>query len=148
MHNVHPFQLGSFECAVLYDGSRSMPLADIFPNVPTGLLHQAAIECNATLESVEVGYNLLYSDHSAVEIASQGETLLHVVDAIRHPVQVANPEWASFIDSLPAQIGPTNRLLLDRAVDKQATVFGAHLAFPALGRVEETDEAWRWNPLS
>jgi len=37
------------------------------------------------------------SDHYAVEIESEGQTLIHIVDAFRHPIQVVHPEWYSFI---------------------------------------------------
>ena len=41
------------------------------------------------------------SDHYAVEIESTGEVLLHIVDAFRHPIQVLQPTWYSFLDSYP-----------------------------------------------
>ena len=51
------------------------------------------------------GVKLIYApghrtDHYAVQINSGGETLIHVVDSIRHPLQ-ANHKWASFIDTDP-----------------------------------------------
>ncbi|MEM7531063.1 MAG: MBL fold metallo-hydrolase [Chloroflexota bacterium] len=91
-------------------------------------------------------------DHTAVEIQSQGdnglETLLHVVDGIRHPVQVANPRWASFIDSYPEQTADTNVKLLERAIQNNALIFGAHLSFPALGHVRVTADGIEWSPVS
>lgn len=72
------------------------------------------------------------SDHYAVEIESEGNTLLHIVDAFRHPIQVLHPNWYSFIDSYPEQTVKTIKTLLERAKEKEALVFGAHLEFPGL----------------
>jgi glyoxylase-like metal-dependent hydrolase (beta-lactamase superfamily II) len=88
------------------------------------------------------------SDHSAVEIESDGEMLLHVVDGIRHPLQTANPNWASFIDSDPVETAATNRRLLARAAAKNALVFAAHLPYPGLGRVRGQDGRWIWDPAT
>jgi len=90
-------------------------------------------------------------DHTAVEIQSAGqsgvETLLHVVDGIRHPVQIANPRWVSFIDSYPEQTADTNVKLLERAIHNDALIFGAHLSFPALGRVKVAADGVDWLPI-
>ena len=72
------------------------------------------------------------SDHYAVEIESEGEVLLHIVDAFRHPIQVLHPDWYSFIDSYPAQTVVTIKALLKRAKEKKAVIFGAHLPFPGI----------------
>ena len=84
------------------------------------------------------------SDHMAVEIQSVGETLLHIVDGIRHPIQVVHPEWTSFIDSFPEQLTETNRMLFQRAAQKGALVFATHLTFLALGRVQPGVSGWVW----
>ena len=88
------------------------------------------------------------SDHSAVEIQSKGATLLHVVDGIRHPLQAAYPNWASFIDSDPIETAATNRRLLARATAKNALVFAAHLPYPGLGRVHGQNGRWIWEPAT
>ncbi len=84
------------------------------------------------------------SDHVAVQIQSEEATLLHVVDSLRHPVQIANPIWASYIDSFPEQIVKTNQALLRRAFETEAILFATHMTFPALGKVQKTDEQYRW----
>ena len=85
------------------------------------------------------------SDHYAVEVSSNGETLIHVVDSIRHPFQVNN-DWPSFIDSFPEQIVETNKLLVARILDKNALMFGAHFPFPALAKIEKEEDTvgWEW----
>ena len=75
------------------------------------------------------------SDHYAVEIESEGSTLLHIVDAFRHPIQMLNPEWYSFIDSYPEETVETIQSLLKRAKEKKAMIFGAHFEFPGLLKI-------------
>jgi glyoxylase-like metal-dependent hydrolase (beta-lactamase superfamily II) len=84
------------------------------------------------------------SDHTAVEVTSEEGVLLHVVDGIRHPLQADYPDWTSFIDSYPEQTAASNRALLERAVEREALLFGAHLPFPGLGRVRSAGEGWEW----
>ncbi len=75
------------------------------------------------------------SDHYAVEIESEGETLLHIVDAFRHPIQALHPEWYSFIDSYPEQTVVTIKALLKKAKEKKALVFGSHFEFPGIQKL-------------
>lgn len=84
------------------------------------------------------------ADHVTVQIQSQDMTLLHIVDSIRHPVQIANPTWTSYIDSFSDQLVDTNKQLLNRAVKTEAILFATHMQFPALGRVIKTDDGFRW----
>lgn len=88
------------------------------------------------------------TDHTALLVASAGERLLHVVDAVRHPLQMAHPEWYGTIDSFPQETVETRRRLLQRATAEQALIFGAHLAFPGLGYVHPQGSGWAWQPLS
>ena len=85
------------------------------------------------------------SDHFAVEISSEDETLIHVVDSIRHPFQT-NYAWPSFIDSFPEQIVETNKLLVGRILEKKARVMGAHFPFPALAKLSKKKDklVWEW----
>ncbi len=86
-------------------------------------------------------------DHMAVEIVSDGERLLHVVDGIRHPIQIMQPNWTSFIDSEPAQTAATNHMLLRRAARHSALLFGSHMAFPGLIRLLAESQGWRFRVL-
>ena len=87
------------------------------------------------------------TDHFAIEIHSDGEHLIHVVDSIRHPFQINYP-WASFIDSFPEEIIETNKRLVELILEKQATVFGAHFPFPALAKISKTTDSNNWEWLS
>ena len=88
------------------------------------------------------------SDHFAVEIVSEGATLLHVVDAFRHPIQAARPEWVSFFDSFPEQTTVTANRLMARAVEKDALIFCSHHAFPGLVRLSSAETTYTWTSLS
>lgn len=85
------------------------------------------------------------SDHYAVHLNSAGESLIHVVDSIRHPLQV-NYNWASYIDSYPEAIIKTNQSLLKDIIAQNALIFGAHFPYPALARVQEAigKKQWQW----
>ena len=83
-------------------------------------------------------------DHSALLISSQGESLLHIGDAILHPLQASYPGWMAKHDRLPDQTESSRRALIERSVIENALVFAAHLVFPGLGRFEEAGDAWRW----
>ena len=85
------------------------------------------------------------TDHTALEISSEGQTLIHVVDSIRHPVQITY-HWASFIDSYPDMVVETNKRLVERILAKDALIFGAHLPFPGLARLsrETSGLEWHW----
>lgn len=88
------------------------------------------------------------TDHVNVAITSAGKRLLHVVDSIRHPVQMPHPEWCGTIDSFPQEAAETRRRLLQRAAADQALIFGAHLTFPGLGYVQPQGPAWGWQALA
>lgn len=85
------------------------------------------------------------TDHTALEISSEDQTLIHVVDSIRHPVQITY-HWASFIDSYPDMVVETNKRLVERILAKDALIFGAHLPFPGLARLsrETSGLEWHW----
>ena len=88
------------------------------------------------------GFKMIFTpghrpDHFAVEIQSDGKTLLHIADGFRHEVQTLHPEWYSIYDSYPEQMAESVRLVLKRAKEKEAVLFGAHFVFPGLASFEE-----------
>jgi len=87
------------------------------------------------------------SDHFAVEVTSAGQSLIHVIDSMRHPFQCSYP-WPTFIDSFPEQIVETNKVLVKRILEKNAQIVGAHFPFPALASLSEKDGSVQWKWLS
>jgi glyoxylase-like metal-dependent hydrolase (beta-lactamase superfamily II) len=87
--------------------------------------------------------------HSALRITSEGDTLLHVGDAVHHLLHIAYPELLCSWDRAraPDQMVSTRRQLLKRAADEHALVFGPHLPFPALGWVVPKESGWQWQAM-
>jgi glyoxylase-like metal-dependent hydrolase (beta-lactamase superfamily II) len=86
-------------------------------------------------------------DHVALRIASEGQALLHLADAVIHPLFLERAGWASTYDFEPEEAVAVKRQLLDRAAAERALVFGAHFPFPGLGYVQQREKGWVWAPL-
>jgi glyoxylase-like metal-dependent hydrolase (beta-lactamase superfamily II) len=83
----------------------------------------------------------------AVEVASEGERLLHVADAAADPLlSLQHPDWFIQSDAWPAQALLTRRQLFSEAAADGKLVTTAHFATPGLGRVEEDGDRWTWRP--
>lgn len=87
-------------------------------------------------------------DHVVLKIASQHEHLLHLADAVIHPVFLEQQDWVSTYDSVPAQALAVKKRLLDRAASEEALVFAAHFPFPSLGYVRHGKKGWQWLPVT
>lgn len=80
----------------------------------------------------------------AVQIASNGETLIHAADALHFVVQIAHPEWSLNVDLQPQVSVQTRRTLLGRAARENTRLMAYHFPFPGLVRVVAHDSAWAW----
>jgi len=85
--------------------------------------------------------------HMAVVIASDGEQLLYISDAVLHPIHVEQPEWYAAVDFAPRQVTITRRRLLNKAAAEKALVLAFHFPFPGLGHVIQRGEQWKWQPI-
>jgi glyoxylase-like metal-dependent hydrolase (beta-lactamase superfamily II) len=85
--------------------------------------------------------------HLALAIASGDQHLLHLADAVCHPMHVEHPEWVMAVDMLPEQAVTSRRQLLQRAIDEQSLVSAFHLPFPGIGHVIAAGAHWQWQPL-
>ena len=87
--------------------------------------------------------------HSALRITSEGETLLHVGDAIHHMLHIAHPDLLCSWDRTraPDEMVSTRRQLFKRAADENLLVFGPHLSFPGLGWVTTQENGWQWQAM-
>ncbi len=81
------------------------------------------------------------------KISSQDEQLLHLADAVIHPVLMERRDWVSTYDSMPDQALAVKKRLLDRAAAEEILVFGAHFPFPGLGYVRQRKNGWTWVPV-
>lgn len=86
-------------------------------------------------------------DHVVVKISSQDEQLLHLADAVIHPIFVARRDWVSTYDWVQEQALAVKKRLLDQAASEEALVFGAHFPFPSLGYVRQREKGWEWVPV-
>jgi glyoxylase-like metal-dependent hydrolase (beta-lactamase superfamily II) len=86
--------------------------------------------------------------HIALSIASDGERLLHISDAVLYPLHLEHPEWTPVFDMLPEQASTSKRRIFDLAAEEDALVFAHHFPpFPSLGRVRKQEQGWRWQPI-
>jgi glyoxylase-like metal-dependent hydrolase (beta-lactamase superfamily II) len=85
--------------------------------------------------------------HIALTITSVGEQLLHLSDAVIHPIHLEHPDWLLAFDILPEQTLASKRFICDRAATTQALVFTHHFPpFPNLGYIIHKGEVWGWKP--
>ncbi len=82
--------------------------------------------------------------HMALALSSQGRQLLHISDAVLHPVHVRHPEWCAAVDFSPEDVVATRRRLFDLAVRENMLVFAFHFPFPGLGHIVRRGEALEW----
>jgi glyoxylase-like metal-dependent hydrolase (beta-lactamase superfamily II) len=86
--------------------------------------------------------------HIALSIASDGEQLLHVSDAVLYPLHLEHPEWTPVFDVSPEQAAASKHQIFDRAAEEEAVVFAHHFPpFPNLGHVLKKEEGWLWQPI-
>jgi len=82
--------------------------------------------------------------HVSVRISSRGEDAVITGDLMHHPIQCANPHWASNFDSDPDLARRTRREFLQRYSDRPVLVFGTHFATPSAGRIVRDGDTWRF----
>ena len=85
--------------------------------------------------------------HIALVISSVNEELLHVADAVLHPMHLENPAWRNAFDLNQDDAATTRRRLFDRAAADNAIVLAYHFPFPGIGRVKKSANAWKWESL-
>lgn len=86
--------------------------------------------------------------HSAYAIASDGERLLYIGDtAHHHVVSVQRPGWTIAFDRDAPVAERSRKELLARAAEESALIHSPHFPFPGLGRIERSDDGFRWVPL-
>lgn len=87
--------------------------------------------------------------HLAVVLASGGQELLYISDALVHPIQLEHPGWGPKYDIDRDQAEAARRMLCERAVRNGSLVHAFHFdPFPCLGRIVPGGNAWRWEPVA
>ena len=85
--------------------------------------------------------------HMILMIESQGERMLHMVDAAHAMVQMSRPDWSPRFDVQPDISPAARRKIYQRAADEKLLVFSYHLPFPALGYITVEGDGFRWQPM-
>ncbi len=86
--------------------------------------------------------------HIALSIASNGERLLHISDAVLYPLHLEHPEWVPIFDMLPDQAADSKRRIFNLAAEESVLVFAHHFPpFPNLGHVRKNGRGWLWQPI-
>jgi glyoxylase-like metal-dependent hydrolase (beta-lactamase superfamily II) len=86
--------------------------------------------------------------HLALLIGSGRDGLLHVSDAVLHPLHMENPEWRNIFDLDEATAVKTRQRLLDRAAADGLSALAYHFPFPGLGHVQKKNGRWKWEAVS
>jgi glyoxylase-like metal-dependent hydrolase (beta-lactamase superfamily II) len=86
--------------------------------------------------------------HIAIVISSAKQQLLHIADAVLHPVHMKYPSWRNVFDLDENDAAATRRKLLDRAAADKCNMLAYHFPFPGLGRVSTSGTGWRWEPMN
>ncbi len=85
--------------------------------------------------------------HIGLLIASGNQQLLHMSDAVVHPLHLENPGWRCVFDLDPVLAAETRRKICDRAAADGPTALAYHFPFPGLGQVKGHGMAYRWEAV-
>jgi glyoxylase-like metal-dependent hydrolase (beta-lactamase superfamily II) len=84
--------------------------------------------------------------HIALMVSSANAQLLHIADAVLHPMHLEYPTWRNIFDLNESDAASTRQRLLNRAAADHASVLAFHFPFPGLGQVRNSGNAWKWEP--
>ena len=82
--------------------------------------------------------------HVSVRLSSDGVDAVITGDLMHHPIQMAEPQWASSFDTDADQARTTRRDFCARYADSAVTVLGTHFHHPTAGRIVRHGDAWRF----
>lgn len=87
--------------------------------------------------------------HTAWMIESDGNSLLHYVDAVVNAyASPAHPEWAFSFDGDPQRAVESRQMLLEMAAVDTIPVIGYHFTYPGTGYIRSTDMAYEFIPFA
>jgi len=82
--------------------------------------------------------------HVSVRLQSGDAEAVITGDLVHHPVQMAEPQWATPFDSDADEARKTRREFCERYADSSVAVLGTHFAHPTAGRIVRHGDAWRF----
>jgi glyoxylase-like metal-dependent hydrolase (beta-lactamase superfamily II) len=87
--------------------------------------------------------------HVSVRIRSDGAEAIITGDCVHSPVQLAQPEWFTVVDSDPDRSTATRRALVAECRDRDVLVIGTHFPPPTAGHiVSARDGGVQFRPLA
>ncbi len=81
--------------------------------------------------------------HVSVRLSSADADAVITGDLMHHPVQMAEPEWATPFDTDVDQARTTRRKFCARYADTPVMVLGTHFNHPSAGWIVRHGDAWR-----
>jgi len=86
--------------------------------------------------------------HICVQVRSEDHTLIHLSDALLHPLHLEYPDITPVFDLLPEQAHASKQRICARAIADDALVFAHHFPpFPNLGSIIRQHDGWLWQSL-
>ena len=82
--------------------------------------------------------------HIALQVTSDGESLIVMSDALVHPVHVGRPDWVTAVDFDPGETVKTRLRLMALATSLKAQVFAYHFPCPGFGRIRRSSDRFVW----
>ncbi len=85
--------------------------------------------------------------HVSFEVANGGQSAMIIGDAIANDhIAMARPDWPTGSDQDLETGAQTRARLVERLADEDMIAVGFHLSHGGVGRVERTDDGFRFNP--
>jgi glyoxylase-like metal-dependent hydrolase (beta-lactamase superfamily II) len=82
--------------------------------------------------------------HVSLHLSAGGREAVITGDLMHHPIQCAEPDWASRFCTDPEAARRTRRAFLARCAEQDLLVLGTHFHAETAGRVVRHGEAWRF----
>ncbi len=82
--------------------------------------------------------------HHSLRVSSGGQEAVITGDMVHHPIQLAQPEWASSADTDSAAAIATRRSSFAAWEHRNALVIGTHFAGPGAGRLQAAGDGWNY----
>jgi glyoxylase-like metal-dependent hydrolase (beta-lactamase superfamily II) len=82
--------------------------------------------------------------HVSVRLRGRDAEAVVTGDLMHHPIQTAEPQWATPFDTDAEQARKTRRGFCERYADTAVTVLGTHFHHPTAGRIVRHGPTWRF----
>lgn len=85
--------------------------------------------------------------HLALEIFSKNQKMIYISDIVCHLIHLEYPNWKMFFEYDPDQAIKSRNRILTKIINEDSLVFGFHLPFPAIGRIQKKKSKYSWCPF-